>query len=283
MEIITSVSGIRNWSAKIKKDHPLKKIGLVPTMGSLHEGHLTLIRKMQAECDITAVSIFVNPIQFNNPDDLKKYPRNNQRDTQLLGELNVDALFMPEEKEIYSGGYPEIFMDYPKLCTKLCGASRPGHFSGVMVIVHNLFQWLKPDAAIFGLKDYQQYLIIKKMTRDLQLPVEILSAETVRESDGLAMSSRNLRLSAEERRQALIINQTLFLARNLLLENPQKTGAVKTLLWENFKNFKTDYASLYDAETLEEVNETRQGNNLLIAAAVHIGQVRLIDNILLKL
>lgn len=281
---------MQNWSERYRCENPGKKIGFVPTMGFLHQGHLSLIKEARKSCDVVVVSIFVNPIQFNNREDLANYPRDINRDINLLQEplhkLNVDILFNPDSGAVYENGFPELFMDYPKLTDKLCGKTRPGHFSGVLIIVHNLFMWVKPHAAVFGLKDYQQYILIKKMTQDLQMKVEIIPGKLLRENDGLAMSSRNVRLSPDERSTALVISKTLFkikeefAAGKHLLEKSQ-SRYFKDLLAQGLTGLNIDYASLYNAETLDELADSDSPENALVAVAVFIGNVRLIDNILL--
>jgi pantoate--beta-alanine ligase len=280
---------MQSWSQQYRCANPGKKIGFVPTMGFLHEGHLSLIRQAAKICDQIVVSIFVNPIQFNNPDDLKNYPRDMERDILLLNEFQnelkgtkVDILFTPDSNDVYKNGKPGIFIDYPNLANKLCGKTRPGHFSGVLTIVHNLFVWVKPHVAVFGLKDYQQYLLIKKMNDDLHMSVEVTPGELIRENDGLAMSSRNVRLSPDERRTALVISQTLFKIKDEFDSGKNEVLYLKNILGENLKHLQIDYASLYRPETLEELADTGNPSNALVAVALFIGNVRLIDNILLS-
>ncbi|MDH4261661.1 MAG: pantoate--beta-alanine ligase [Spirochaetia bacterium] len=284
MKIIKNITEMQNWSRHYRCENPDQKIGFIPTMGFLHEGHLSLIKQAVESCQCIVVSIFVNPFQFNNPDDLKNYPRNLERDILLLNGLDqkIDILFIPDSDDVYKNGRPELIMDYPDITNKLCGKTRAGHFNGVLTIVHNLFMWIKPHVAIFGLKDYQQYLLIKKMTNDLHLDVEIKAGQLIRENDGLAMSSRNSRLSSEEKNRALIISQTLFKVKNEFESGNNKVLHLKNILQNNLSHLEIDYASLYHSETLEELNEQDNASGALVAVAVYIGKVRLIDNILLN-
>jgi len=299
MQIFNKISEMEQWSGQFRCQNPAGKIGFVPTMGFLHQGHLSLVEAALKTCTAVVVSIFVNPIQFNNPEDLKNYPRNTQGDIDLLQnfiasqktqanrEASAFILFMPEAAEVYEDGPPELVMDYPRLTSRLCGKSRPGHFSGVLTVVHNLFLWVRPHRAFFGLKDYQQYILIKKMTRDLRLNVEIVPGTLVREPDGLAMSSRNVRLGDKERITALAIPQALFQIRDefrqgkhLLEKSPARY--YKHILRDALADFHVDYASLYDSDTLEELADSDSPSGALVAVAVFVGPVRLIDNLLLE-
>lgn len=286
MQIITTITEMENWSKQFRCENPGKKIGLIPTMGFLHEGHLSLMRQAAQQSDKLVVSIFVNPIQFNNPEDLKNYPRDAERDIILLneigGDVHIDILFMPGSDEVYKNGFPEIFLDYPGLTNKLCGKTRPGHFSGMLTIVHNLFVWVKPHIAVFGLKDYQQYILIKKMNNDLGMGVDVLPGSIVREKDGLAMSSRNSRLTPDERISALAIPKALFAVKDKYLLGEHNIENLKTMLSERLKNFHNDYASLYNPDTLEEIESGDHPRQILVAIATHVGKVRLIDNIILS-
>ena len=290
MQIIKSVAEMIKWSFEYRCNNPDKKIGFVPTMGYLHQGHLSLIELAAQKCNAIVVSIFVNPIQFNNAEDLEHYPRDLPRDISLLEKLNdpikISVVFIPDATEVYKTGYPEIFLDYPKLTGKLCGKSRPGHFSGVLAIVHNLFMFVQPHIAVFGLKDYQQYLLIKKMSTDLQMGVEVIPGNLIRDPDGMAMSSRNARLSPSERETALIISKSLFKVRDefqsgKLHPEKRKSLYLKNILHESLSGIQIDYASLYDCQTLEEYDENITVENTIVAVAVFIGKIRLIDNLLL--
>lgn len=235
-----------------------KKITFVPTMGALHSGHLSLVRAARKKGDIVVVSIFVNPTQFGPKEDYKKYPRSLSRDKKLLEKCGVDILFYPSVKEMYPEGY-STYVNEERLSKTMCGLRRPGHFRGVTTVVLKLFNIIKPDIAFFGQKDYQQALIIKKMVKDLNLPVKIKVMPTAREPDGLAMSSRNQYLSPAERKKAVLIYQSLLNKRPL-------------------RGFKLDYYVAVDKNTLEPVKKIKKGT--LLAVAGWVGKARLIDNII---
>ena len=256
------------------------KIGFVPTMGYLHEGHLSLVARAKAENQRVVVSIFVNPAQFNDPADLEKYPIDLDRDFAMLEKAGVSAVFVPPRSEIYPDGVPPLVMAYPEIMRRLCGAHRPGHFEGVLLIVHNLLQWVAPARAYFGLKDYQQYLLIKKMAADLEFTIEIIGCPLIREEGGLAMSSRNVRLTVAGRRQALTISHAIFLAADLYRDG-KTLSQVRSALVENLKPLEVEYAELCDADTLEPLAAERPAS-ALIAVAAFVDGVRLIDNVLLK-
>lgn len=251
---------------------------LVPTMGFLHEGHLSLIRKAREFSARVVVSIFVNPLQFNSKEDLEKYPRNEQSDLGLLEKENVEFAFLPEGSEVYSTE-PGIQISYPSLTQgKLCGASRSGHFEGVLHIVHNLFQWTKPSHAVFGLKDYQQYLVVNKMAEELHMGVKIVPAPLVREDDGLAMSSRNSRLPARSRSEALKLFHALQAGKELFHTGKSEreiTDAMHSVL----SPLKIDYAGIYHPQTLEPWTKEPEA---VLAIAAWVEGVRLIDNMVIK-
>ncbi len=257
-----------------------KRLGFVPTMGALHEGHLSLVRQARKDNDVVIVSIFVNPIQFGPREDFARYPRDLEGDSEKLKNESVDILFYPDMKEMYPEGY-KTFIEVQGLSYKLCGAFRPGHFRGVATVVTKLFNIVKPHRAYFGLKDYQQTVIIKKMVQDLNMDVEIITCPTIREPDGLAMSSRNLYLKTDERKAATVIYRTLLEAEKLIraFKNPEE---VRTIMLERLKSeplvSSIDYAGVYDPETLEEIKEYSEVKEILIAIALRIGNTRLIDN-----
>ncbi|MDH5720077.1 MAG: pantoate--beta-alanine ligase [Spirochaetia bacterium] len=283
MLTITTIEEIKKWRNDFQEKHPRKKIGFVPTMGFLHRGHLSLIQKAKETADIVVVSIFVNPIQFNDKKDFEAYPIDLQNDKALLSDLKVDILFAPSKDEIYGSGNPEIIIDYPSYTNVMCGKNRPGHFQGVLYIVHNLFQYVRPHSAVFGLKDYQQYLLIKKMTEELAFDIDIIAADLMREENGLALSSRNARLSKEGIEKALQISKALFLAKEVWENNKNTTaGEIKTILFEKMKNLEIEYASVYNSEILQEFNEEETFHRAVIAVAVYIENVRLIDNVILE-
>lgn len=256
-----------------------KRIGFVPTMGYLHEGHLSLMRKARKEADVVVISIFVNPAQFSPQEDFKKYPRNFREDERLAKSCGVDAIFYPEAKDIYPDDY-HTYVNVEELTKALCGASRPGHFRGVTTVVAKLFNIIQPDAAYFGQKDAQQAIVIKQMVKDLDMPVKIKVLPVIREKDGLAMSSRNAYLKAQERKDALILYQSLLKARGLIKKGEKRANKIKAAMKKMISEKKTakiDYISVVNAENLKDAKSTGPGT--LIAVAVKIGSTRLIDNI----
>jgi pantoate--beta-alanine ligase len=256
-------------------------IGFVPTMGALHEGHLSLLAQSKKQCGISVCSIFVNPTQFNDKRDLERYPRMPQKDCQMLEENGCDVVFMPEVKEMYPEPDTRVF-DFGRLDKVLDGAHRPGHFNGVAQVVSKLFDIIKPDKAFFGLKDYQQVLIIKKMVEQLKMPVEIVPCPILREPDGLAMSSRNMLLSPEERKAASLIPKLMQMAKERAKNTP--LPVLKKDLFEELKKeplLKPDYLEFCDVQTLESVEKAKTGQRLVFLVAIFSGKIRLIDNILL--
>ena len=256
-------------------------IGFVPTMGALHEGHLSLIRKSIEKTDKTILSIFVNPTQFSPSEDFGKYPRDFERDEKLAEDLNVDVIFYPSKEAIYHDGH-STYTIVEKLSAKLEGESRPSHFKGVSTVVNKLFNIVKPHIAFFGQKDAQQALIIKKMTADLNLDIDIFVCPTIREDDGLAMSSRNIYLSPDSRKQAPLIHQALKDAESLHLngeKNPEILIRKITDTLNSAPLARIDYLSIVNSETLLPVESTNEG--ALVVVAVFFEKTRLIDNILL--
>ncbi|MBI5440504.1 MAG: pantoate--beta-alanine ligase [Deltaproteobacteria bacterium] len=253
------------------------RVGLVPTMGYLHEGHLALVRKARELSDWVAVSIFVNPTQFGPSEDLASYPRDLARDTELCRGAGADALFVPAVEEIYPAGF-QTYVTVERLSEPLCGAARPGHFRGVATVVAKLFNIVAPDVAVFGEKDYQQLQVIRRMARDLAMDVEVVGLPTVREADGLAMSSRNTYLSAEERERAASLSQSLALAQELVTSGTRGTPEILERVGALLERAggRVEYAELRDAETLETLEEVR--SSAVLALAVRIGRTRLIDN-----
>lgn len=259
-----------------------KRIGVVPTMGALHEGHLSLVQKSNQECDTTIVTVFVNPTQFGPHEDLDKYPRTLDRDLELLAKLRVPFVFSPAEDEVYPPGF-STFVDPPAVAGPWEGKSRPGHFRGVATVVLKLFNLVQPDAAYFGQKDYQQCLVIRRMVEDLGLPIAITICPIVREPDGLAMSSRNRYLSAAERVQALAIGRALGTARALVEGGERGAAALRIAMRDDLERAgisRIDYAEVVHPETLLQLDRIEDAAIALIAA--HIGSARLIDNCLLK-
>lgn len=258
-----------------------KTIAFVPTMGFLHEGHLSLIRQGKQMADILVVSIFVNPAQFGPGEDYESYPRDPQKDSALAEDEGADILFMPEKNDLYPQGY-ETYIYQENLPQNLCGLSRPGHFTGVMTIVAKLFNIIKPHYAVFGEKDYQQLAIIRKMTVDLNFDIRIIEAPTVREADGLAKSSRNKYLSDNQRSSALALNRALLEAEQMAAKGETRAriliqAAVETI--SAFPEASIDYVKICDPESLEDLEVVDRP--ALMALAVKVGQTRLIDNTML--
>lgn len=258
-----------------------KRLGLVPTMGALHEGHLSLVRAAKSQCDVVAVSVFVNPLQFGPTEDYAKYPRALEHDAALLQELGVELLFAPAVAEMYQPG-AKTHVEVGDLSGRLDGGSRPGHFCGVATVVCKLFEVVRPDRAFFGQKDAAQVAVLRKMVRDLDMDVEIVVCPIVREPDGLAMSSRNAYLSGEQRRQALVLSRSLRQVKSAV-EAGERDGeklagiGVRTIALE--PGARLDYFAIVDADTLEPVATVCRGT--LVAVAAWVGATRLIDNILL--
>jgi len=258
-----------------------KRLGFVPTMGALHEGHLSLVRAARQSCDTVAVSIFVNPTQFGANEDLAKYPRNFERDCELLEKEKVDLAFVPTVEEMYPAGAVS-WVTVEGLSDRLDGRSRPGHFRGVATVVAKLFHIVAPDAAFFGEKDAAQVGIIRRMVRDLNFPVEIVACPIVREADGLAMSSRNIYLNSQERQQALALYRSLTKVKGLWATGEKDPGKLAQAGREEVLQapaVQLDYFELVDAATLEPVRESSAGT--LVAVAAWVGSTRLIDNLLL--
>jgi pantoate--beta-alanine ligase len=258
-----------------------KPLGLVPTMGYLHEGHLSLVRQAKMECESVAVSIFVNPTQFGPSEDLENYPRDLERDLALLEKEEVDLTWMPIEEEMYSPGF-QTWVLVEELTQKLEGLKRPGHFRGVTTVVCKLFNAVQPDKAYFGQKDAQQSIVIQRMVQDLNLPVEIVVCPTVREPDGLAMSSRNSYLNTKERKAATVLYRALMQARNAFESGEHDAEALRekmltTLAGEPLA--QVQYASVADLTTLSEVEGPI--TKALLSMAVFVGKTRLIDNVIL--
>lgn len=281
MEIINRRQRMSSLARKLRREN--KTIGFVPTMGALHEGHLALVKEARQMSDIVIVSIFVNPAQFNELEDLKQYPRDLTNDAALLSEYQVDYIFAPDEQEIYGEGF-STYVYVENLTETLEGASRPGHFRGVATVVTILFNTIRPDFAFFGQKDAQQVAVIKRLTKDLGFDTEIIVTPIVREESGLAMSSRNTLLTEEERQKAAIIYQALRQAKLNAKEGERsavKLAETVCRIIETEPLAFIDYVAVVDNETLEPIEKI--GENLaLIAVAVHLGKVRLIDNVVIN-
>ncbi|MCE5312498.1 MAG: pantoate--beta-alanine ligase [Nitrospiraceae bacterium] len=261
-----------------------RTIGFVPTMGALHEGHISLIKRSKSENDITVVSIFVNPTQFGLNEDFDKYPKETDSDIQKLEEAGVDTLFMPDASNMYPDGFSSS-ITVGGLDSKLCGEFRPGHFSGVATVVCKLLNITRPARAYFGQKDFQQSVIIKRMAADLNIDCQIVVCPTIREGDGLAKSSRNSYLSAEQRAAALVIYRALNTGAEMIRAGEKDAGAVKKQMNDMLAAeplvSEVQYASVYDPATLDELAEVKR--ETLLAVALRIGSTRLIDNMLVSL
>jgi len=281
MKIITGLQAMSKFSFEQKRKG--NKIGFVPTMGALHGGHLSLIRSARKDNDLVVVSVFVNPTQFGPKEDLKTYPRVFLKDATLCREEEVDVLFSPSAQDMYPKGF-KTYLNVEDLSEKLCGSFRPGHFKGVATVVVKLFNIVKPDNAYFGMKDAQQFLIIKRLAFDLNFPVKIHVCPTIREKDGLAMSSRNRYLSPALRRQALVLPKSLQLAKRLIHlgeRSPKKIiGRMRRIIC-TAKDSRLDYISVTDLDNLEPLKKIK--DEALVALAVWIGRTRLIDNCILRL
>lgn len=282
MSLIKTIDKLKNEIRNIQNGKILN-IGFVPTMGYLHEGHLSLIKKAREDNDLVVVSIFVNPTQFGKNEDLDSYPKDIDRDFKLAVDSGADIVFNPEVEEIYTKNSCTFVNVEGDLTKKLCGLSRPTHFKGVTTIVAKLFNIIKPTNAYFGEKDAQQVAIIEKMVEDLNFDINIISCPLVREDDGLALSSRNVYLSKEEREQALILSESLFKAKELYLNGEKDAKRLKEFIENkiNSKNLaRIDYVEILDAKTLEEIDVIK--TKTIIALAVKFGKTRLIDNIYLE-
>lgn len=277
MKIVKTKAALKEALKDLRKGH--KSVGFVPTMGFLHEGHISLVSRARAENEVVVVSIFVNPTQFGPNEDFASYPRNLERDSDLVKAAGCDLVFAPEPEEMY----PQPFATYVDveggLTNKLCGASRPGHFKGVATVVTKLFNLIKPNRAYFGQKDAQQVAVIQQMVGDMDMDVEIIPCPIVRESDGLALSSRNTYLTESERTEALVLSQSLFWAK-AVIENGERSAQV---ILEGMRHrieasdkTEIDYVEVVDARTLEPVTVLK--GEVLLALAVKVGKPRLIDN-----
>jgi pantoate--beta-alanine ligase len=258
-----------------------KTLGFVPTMGALHKGHLSLVQASRSRCDATAASIFVNPLQFGPTEDLRKYPRTLERDAELLERLGVDLLFIPTVEEMYPAG-AKTHVLVEGLSDKLDGASRPGHFRGVTTVVTKLFEIVRPDCAFFGQKDAAQVAVLRKMVNDLDMDVEMVVCPIVREKDGLAMSSRNVYLTPEQRQQALVLQRALMRVQMAAEQGQGDTAKLREIARQVIAEepgARLDYVAIVDSETLAPVADVTQG--ALVAVAAYFGTTRLIDNFLI--
>lgn len=280
MQIINSPAEMQKTALELRRQG--RKIGFVPTMGFLHEGHISLARLARREADVVILSIFVNPRQFGPKEDLEKYPHDLKRDSELCRQNGVDIIFNPSVQDMYPSSF-RVFIDENDLSKQLCGASRPGHFRGVLTVVGKLFNLVLPDMAVFGQKDAQQAVLVRQMINDLDFPVRMIIAPIIRESDGLAMSSRNVYLSPAERRDAVCLSAALRLARRLYRSDERHStvlkGAMSDLIGK-IKSASIDYIEIVGAHNLKPIHKI-ENEDILIALAVRIGNTRLIDNLLL--
>jgi len=280
VEVLSKISAIK--AAINKQKCSGKRVGFVPTMGYLHEGHLSLVRESLQRTDCTVVSIFVNPTQFGPEEDLQEYPRDFEKDYSLLEKLGVDIVFVPDNQEMYPEGF-KTYVEVTDFQDKFEGRSRPGHFRGVCTVVLKLFEIIDPDIAYFGQKDAQQALIIKKMVRDLNLDVEIQVLPTVREKDGLALSSRNVYLTKDQRKAALCLVESLREANRLIEAGERDPRIIKsemTRLIDAEPLASLDYIAIVDLENLDPLDRIK--GEILITVAVFFGKVRLIDNMIVR-
>ncbi len=282
MEIVKGIKDLQTKVNALRRTG--KTVGFVPTMGYLHEGHLTLVREAKKNCDVVIVSIFVNPLQFGPKEDFLKYPRDFNRDCNMLKAENTDIVFAPEASEMYSDGF-QTFVEVTEVTKTLCGASRPGHFRGVTTVVLKLFNAAKPDKAFFGEKDFQQLVTIRRMVKDLNLDIEIIGVPIVRETDGLAMSSRNTYLNSEERESALSLYKSIQVAKQLVATGEKSVDKIITAVKEVIEQTpltRIDYVKLCDLNTLEYIEAGEINKSALLALAVFVGNTRLIDNCVLE-
>jgi pantoate--beta-alanine ligase len=280
MLVLQTIAEIRERRKRLSADG--KTLGLVPTMGALHEGHISLVQAARSRCDAVAVSIFVNPTQFGPKEDFATYPRTLEQDCKMLEAAGADLVFVPSVEEMYPTGATTI-VEVAGISDRLDGASRPGHFRGVATVVSKLFHIFTPEFAFFGQKDAAQVAVLRQMVRDLRFGVELVACPIVRERDGLAMSSRNRNLSAEERREALVLSRALRQVEALIRQGEKHSSrliaaALRVLAEE--PNVVVDYCSIVDSASLEDLADVRQGG--LVAVAARVGTTRLIDNLLVS-
>jgi pantoate--beta-alanine ligase len=281
-ELVRSVHELRRAVAAARATGT--RIGLVPTMGALHRGHVELIGHCRAEAETVVVSIFVNPTQFGPGEDFERYPRPLEEDLKRCDAAGADLVFAPSAGEVYPHGSPSTFVEVPGLSEILEGASRPGHFRGVATVVLKLFEMVRPDLAIFGQKDYQQQLLVRRMVEDLHVPVKVLTKPTVREPDGLALSSRNRYLDAEQRQAATVLYRALERARAAVAGGERRADRVRQILTETIESeemARIDYAEVADADSLAPLADLDNGRRAVALVAARVGTTRLLDNAVL--
>jgi pantoate--beta-alanine ligase len=281
MEVIQTVAAMQAHAEARRREG--RRLALVPTMGALHEGHLALVREARRQADHVTVSIFVNPTQFGPSEDYARYPRQLARDVAVLEALGVDVVFAPSVAEMYPEG-PEANLTWvyvERLDAHLCGRYRPGHFRGVTTVVAKLFNICKPHVAVFGFKDAQQFQIIRRMVRDLHYDIELIGVPTVRDEDGLALSSRNAYLTPQERSQAVVLSQAIAAAEQAIKQGEQRVEAIVEAMRQTLARAplaRVQYTEVVDAETLQPIDRIVPGQQVLIGVAVFLGQTRLIDS-----
>ncbi|KRE70111.1 pantoate--beta-alanine ligase [Paenibacillus sp. Soil750] len=286
MEVVQTIADLRARIKAYRRKND-QSVGFVPTMGFLHEGHASLLQKARSQSGLVVLSIFVNPLQFGPGEDFERYPRNAEKDLAVAEAAGVDIVFMPSVDEMYPTP-TRTTVSVSEVTTRLCGASRPGHFDGVATVVSKLFHMVLPDQAFFGLKDAQQVAVIEQMVQDLNIPVEIVPCPTLRENDGLAMSSRNVYLSAEERQQALVLSQSLQQAKAFIQSKSASSFTSQELEILVRDHIQTaplaviDYVEVLSYPTLEPFEHSHSITTLIIALAVKFGKTRLIDNLILQ-
>ena len=281
MNVISTIDAMREMKSSMPHS---ASVGFVPTMGYLHTGHLSLVEMARSRDDIVGVSIFVNPTQFGPNEDLSRYPRDMERDLAMLKEAGVDWVFTPSANEVYPPGY-STYVEVRKVTARLEGEVRPGHFLGVSTVVAKLFNIVQPTRAYFGQKDAQQVAVIRKMVRDLNFPLDVVVGQTVREPDGLAMSSRNVYLSPEERRAALVLYKALNAAKEIWENGERRATSLREAISRVIAAeplARPDYVSVADPLTLQELDDSGDAQEALASLAVRIGKTRLIDNFILK-
>ncbi|CAN7587530.1 pantoate--beta-alanine ligase [Paenibacillus sp. LjRoot153] len=286
MEVVQTIADLRARIKAYRRKND-QSVGFVPTMGFLHEGHASLLQKARSQSGLVVLSIFVNPLQFGPGEDFERYPRNTEQDLAVAEVAGVDIVFMPSVDEMYPSP-TRTTVSVSEVTTRLCGASRPGHFDGVATVVSKLFHMVQPDQAFFGLKDAQQVAVIEQMVHDLNIPVEIVPCPTLRENDGLAMSSRNVYLSTEERQQALVLSQSLRQAKAFIHSKSASSFTSQELEILVRDHIQTaplaviDYVEVLSYPTLEPFEHSHSITTLIIALAVKFGKTRLIDNLILQ-
>ncbi|HWS54812.1 MAG TPA: pantoate--beta-alanine ligase [Pyrinomonadaceae bacterium] len=283
MEIINRRQRMASVARRLRREED-KTIGLVPTMGALHEGHLSLVREARRMCDVVVVSVFVNPAQFGPGEDFERYPRDLTGDTVKLADYNVDYIFAPAPEEIYPKGF-STYVSVEGLSEPMEGVARPGHFRGVATVLTVLFNTIRPDFAFFGQKDAQQASVVRRLVRDLAFDIEVVVLPTVREQSGLALSSRNAYLGDEDRRAAAVLYRALSQAREVYMEgerSPKRLAEAVRGQFDAEPRARLEYVGVVDADTMEKLDRIPEDRPVLIALAAHVGRTRLIDNIVLQ-